>query len=393
MQRHTESSTFSSSGRHGSSPLHRQETLVYLTIGSLLVAVTFLHYATSTRLSHLHDLYRVLYFLPIILGAMKFGLRGGVTTSLAVTALYLPHVFLQWGGIALENVARFLMLVLYNVVGTVTGYLATRERQERQRYQQAAEQLAAAYEQLKRSTDRLAEVEAQLMHMDRLAVLGEMAASLAHEVRNPLGAIRGAAEILGGERVNEETRRRFTSLILNEVGRLNNVVERYLGISRQRTASWHTIDLRSAVELVAEVARPHARRKRVSIQTQLPSSPVTQMVDPTALQQLLLNLVLNAISASPEGESVVIRVVAREEGCVIHVVDQGPGIPEELSEKIWAPFFTTRSNGTGLGLSIARRIAKQMGWTLSWVNNPDRGATFTVVIGESHGEVHSAGGR
>ncbi len=361
--------------------LRRNENLYWKTgIGALLVLITFLHYWTSTDLPHVHQFYQVLYFLPIILAGMRFGLAGGSGTAVIVTALYLPHVFLQWGGASLANLARFLMLFLYNVVGAVTGYLASRERRERERYQRTAEELSAAYAQLKENSERLALAEAELLHMDRLAVLGEMAASVAHEIRNPLGSIRGAAEILGAEKVDDETRRRFSEVILREVGRLNSVVENYLGVARRRAVSSQSVDVRAIVELVSQLVQTQARRRRVRIDTRLPRDSVQLSLDPGSLQQVLLNLALNAITASPPGETAEISLERTGTGCRIEVSDRGPGIPDSLREKIWEPFFTTRENGTGLGLAIVRRIAKKMGWKVEYLENPQGGATFVVSI-------------
>src|SRR5210317_436520 len=141
-------------------------------IAVLLVVVTALHYMTTTQLVNAHDIYRRLYYVPIVLGGVWFALRGGIATSILASLLYMPHVLFHWQhhpSIALE---QYLEIVLYNVIGGLTGFLAQREQQQRIRYQKAAVTLEDSYQKLRQQADQIIEIEEQLRRADRLSAFG-----------------------------------------------------------------------------------------------------------------------------------------------------------------------------------------------------------------------------
>ena len=358
----------------------KSEWLWQAGIVLLLVGTTSLHYATPTQMPYFHQVYQVLYFIPIVLAAIRYGLTGGLIVGFAVTLLYLPHIMLQWGGVHLQNLARFLMLLLYNVVAFLTGYLASRQKREHALLQQAAAELSRSYKLLRESMNQLAEAETELLHMDRLAVLGEMAAAVAHEIRNPLAAIRGAAEILSADKVDDDVRRRFTSTILKEVDRLNRVVESYLGVARRRKLSLERTDLAETLRLVTQMVEMHAKRHNVTVRVTAPEKIGVLNIDHGSLRQVLLNLVLNAISVSPPGGTVELGWYREGNHHVITVSDQGPGLTSEQLRQIFKPFYTTRSDGTGLGLPIVKRIIQRAGWKLEIQSEPGKGATFKLIL-------------
>jgi two-component system sensor histidine kinase HydH len=142
-----------------------------LKIGTLILlvaVVTALHYGTATSEAHWHEVYKTLYFIPIILAAFWFDLTGAVVTSLGISLVYLPHVIFQWGGSFSYNSSRILMILLYNVVALVTGYLAQAEKRERQLYQEVAKKLDSSYETLKKQSDQLRLIEEKLRQTERL---------------------------------------------------------------------------------------------------------------------------------------------------------------------------------------------------------------------------------
>ena len=141
-------------------------------IAGLLLLVTGLHYLTTTQIVSAHDVYRRLYYVPIVLGGLWFALRGGITTSILASLLYMPHVLFHWQhhpSIALE---QYLEIVLYNVIGGLTGFLAQREQQLGRRYQLAAETLESSYLKLREQADQIIEIEEQLRRADRRTVRG-----------------------------------------------------------------------------------------------------------------------------------------------------------------------------------------------------------------------------
>ncbi|NIQ10302.1 MAG: sensor histidine kinase, partial [Gammaproteobacteria bacterium] len=191
------------------------------TIAGLLLLVSSLHYLTTTQQVGAHDVYRRLYYVPIVLGGVWFALRGGIVTSVLASLLYVPHVLFHWQHhpeIALE---QYLEIILYNVIGCLTGFLAQREQQQKLRYQKTAENLEESYRKLRDQADQIIEIEEQLRRADRLSALGELSAGMAHEIRNPLGSIKGTAEILRDGVGQEDPKREFADILIKEVDRLN----------------------------------------------------------------------------------------------------------------------------------------------------------------------------
>ena len=198
----------------------------------LVICISLLHYNTPTKIWQFHLVYMQAYFIPIILAAFQFGVRGGLGIAILVSAIYFPHIMLQWGGLIENNLMRFLQIGLFNIVGYLTGLKSQGERKEKERYQAAANDLTQSIEKLKEQSERISEMEDQVRAADRLAIIGELTASLAHEVRNPLGSIRGAVEIIRDKVPDEIKNFEFFDILVQDTERLNQVVENYLNFSK-----------------------------------------------------------------------------------------------------------------------------------------------------------------
>ncbi|HEY1812359.1 MAG TPA: ATP-binding protein [Kofleriaceae bacterium] len=226
---------------------------------------------------------------------------------------------------------------------------------------------------------------------DRLAALGEMAAGLAHEIRNPLGAIKGAAQLLvtgdgsGASAENTE----FLNIIIEEANRLNNVVTRFLDYARAErpgTEDADKVDLNHIVRKTVQLIHQEQLKNvelRVRADEQLP------MVagDPESLLQVFLNLAQNALQAMPDGGTLEILTTRRRRSrlgygqfCEIRFRDTGIGIPRDRIKKLFIPFYTTKSKGTGLGLAISHRIINQHGGTIEVRSTLGQGSTFSVFL-------------
>lgn len=352
---------------------HRLPILVLLVVG-----VTLLHYLTSTHHGHYHDIYRRLYYLPIVLGGLWFSLRGGVFTAVAVSICFLPHVVWQWGNMPAHAPEQYLEILLYNVIGFLTGLLSGREKAQKRRYQQAAQELEESYRQLRQQADTIFEIEEQLRRADRLSALGELSAGMAHEVRNPLGSIRGTAEILQDGVGKDDPRYEFTQILLREVDRLNKVVQRYLDFARSEAPPVDLCDLSAVVNAVLSLTKAQSGKAGVKVQRHLPESLPQIHADAAQLQQALLNLVLNALQAMPDGGTLTLTARIENEELQLEIRDSGQGIAPDDLEKIFAPFFTTRSTGTGLGLAITSRIIQNCGGRIDVASVPGEGTLFTL---------------
>jgi len=343
-----------------------------------VLVITVLHYLTSTLHAPYHDIYRRLYYLPIVLGALWFGLRGGLLTAAGVSLLYLPHVLLQWvpqSGNVLEQV---LEIMLYNIVGGLTGFLAEREQRQKDLYRLTAARLERSYAQLREQADALLAVEEQLRLSERLSTLGEMSASLAHEIRNPLGSIRMAAEVVTDGLPADDRRQEFGRILVKEVTRLNQVLEEFLRMARPQADDREPVALCELLDELAQQLTPAAREADVMVTVQ--GEPTTVMAARLPLQQALLNLSLNGIQAMDAGGRLELSLERQGEEVRLRVTDTGPGMSSEQLSHIFDPFYTTRAEGTGLGLTITSRLVQRLGGKLSVDSSLGVGTSFVIQL-------------
>jgi signal transduction histidine kinase len=294
---------------------------------------------------------------------------------------------LQWGGIVENNLLRFLQIALFNVMGYLTGIKTQKESEEKARTQRALKDLEESLAKLRQQSEKLSDLEEQLRLADRLSIVGELTASLAHEVRNPLGAIRGAVEILQEEFGDQVKKTDFFRILIEETERLNSVVDNYLSFARKQDQKKSQYDAREVVKNSTLLLSSKARKSKIQFKIELPPSPVNLKGDPGNLRQLLVNLELNAVQAMNNGGEIQIVGELLDGGnseqrkmLRLTIKDQGTGINESDLEEIFKPFFTTKSEGTGLGLSIVKRIADENHWQITVASKPDSGATFTLLI-------------
>lgn len=244
-------------------------------------------------------------------------------------------------------------------------------------------------------------VYAKMKERDRLAVLGQMAAGLAHEIRNPLGAIKGAAQLLaesGQDGVEPEpTTREFTGIILEEVERLDRVVGSVLDLARESSGAVPPVDVNAVVRRTIQVLAAEWESQGLRVEDDLEEDLPRVAVAPEQLRQVFINLLQNAAQAL-RGEGVVTvrsrlrtreRPQLREDGAtvvtvdrsvVVSVVDEGSGMPQSVLKNLFIPFFTTKERGTGLGLAISQRIVQGAGGRIEVRTREGEGTTFDVVL-------------
>jgi len=226
----------------------------------------------------------------------------------------------------------------------------------------------------------------------RLAALGEMAAGLAHEIRNPLGAIKGAAQLLTEDIGDNQP---YIDIIEEEIRRLNGVVGQFLNYARPLTGEFDTVDINHVIERTLTLIRVERPDSVVEF---LPDSDLPNVkTDPELLRQVVINLAKNAVEAMADSmgrlqvtTATCWRKLAPQAGRqpdhdqVAHVricfQDEGPGIPPEVMERLFIPFYTTKTEGTGLGLPICQRIVRSVGGVLEVTSNPGEGAVFTIFL-------------
>lgn len=225
-------------------------------------------------------------------------------------------------------------------------------------------------------------LEEKLALSTRLAALGEMAAGVAHQIRNPLVVMKVSTEMLRDNFAvgkDAEKYRKLTHLILDEIDALNLVVSNFLDFARPRKILRAPMSVKSVVEFALE-SLPLDHYPGITVRTVIADDLPQYPMDRSLMTQALANLILNALQASPAGASVEVRARAAAGRLRVEVQDWGTGIEEEIMRNIWNPFFTTRDSGTGLGLSIVHRIIESHGGSIDVRSCPGKGSTFTVLL-------------
>ncbi len=357
-----------------------RQTLLRLLILFLLIGgITALHYLTATDRAHAHDVFRRLYSIPVILGGIWFGLRGGFITALIVSVVYAPHVVFQWGRIPGSHPEQYLEILLFNIIGVITGSLASKEHQQRLRAEESAARLAGSFAKLRSQADMILEIEDQLRRADRLTALGELSAGMAHEIRNPLGSIRGTAEILRDAFPPDHKYAEFTIILVKEVDRLNQVLEDFLRFVRPEPSEQVRFLPAETLREVLQLGEVQARKANVNIVTEIQDLPEAEG-KAGQFKQVFLNLILNAVQAMTDGGQLHVIAEACDDWVTCRFIDNGPGIPKENLERIFNPFFTTKQEGTGLGLAITSRIVENAGGRIKVESEVGQGTTFTLKL-------------
>jgi signal transduction histidine kinase len=227
---------------------------------------------------------------------------------------------------------------------------------------------------------RTGELAAAAAEAERLAVLGELTASLAHEIRNPLTGVRSLAQRMAEDEVDDRRRRRYASVILEEVGRVERLVVNLLGLAR-RSPRHASGEARTPLATLFDdlLLLVGSRADKAGIRLIADAQAVIAPAPREPLAQVLLNLLLNAISHSPSGAAVELHAREHANGVEILVRDGGPGIEPAQRERIWEPFFSG-AGGTGLGLAVVRRVTREHGWNADVDDAPGGGAEFLIHI-------------
>jgi signal transduction histidine kinase len=220
----------------------------------------------------------------------------------------------------------------------------------------------------------------QMSRAEHLATLGELAAGLAHEIRNPLAGIAGVIEIIGRDLPKESPARTVLKDVRSEVLHINKIMSELLEIARPKQPEFRKADLNATAEHAVIFARNQATTRGVEIE--LAKDPEALVIEHDAgqIHQVLLNLLLNGVQACEAGGKVAVHLAHTDDSAQLTVVDTGKGIPPENLANIFRPFFTTKGNGTGLGLSLARRMVEEHGGRIevsSWVG---KGSRFVVSL-------------
>jgi len=231
----------------------------------------------------------------------------------------------------------------------------------------------------KRALERL-RLKERLSRAERLSALGEMAAGISHEIRNPLGIIRSSAELLKKKVSAVDPANSIPDIIVEESTRLNGIITDFINFARPRNPNLRPCRIEDVLEKNITYLDAHIRESDCRIEKRYTNSLPEIMADTDMLYQSFLNILINAMQSMPSGGNIVIGIEANGKMVTVKIDDEGEGIPDELLEKIWDPFFTTKKKGTGLGLGIVKNIIESHGGSILIANREEKGTRVTVEL-------------
>ena len=329
----------------------RNGTYRAVIVACLILLTTLLHAFVAPSDLKEHILLREAYYFPLLLAALWFGVRGGLLALLGVIVLYLPLLLFSSQGFSINRFDGIVGIVLYFFIVLVVGLLRDREVAIRER----------------------------LARAQYLSTLGQAVSGIAHDMKNPLMVIGGFTELVRDKLPPDTREQEHLAIVVSQVRRLEAMVRDMLVFAKPLTPDRHPARLEDILAEVEILAREEADKNKISLVFQTDKCfPIE--VDARRLEQALTNLVTNAIQASPPGATVTVRAYQRSGQSLIDVIDQGPGVPRDKKKEIFTAFYTSKREGTGLGLPIVQKIVEAHGGRIEVLDNPDRGATFRVVL-------------
>lgn len=236
-------------------------------------------------------------------------------------------------------------------------------------------------DKLRASWQRQQELQRMLAESEKLAAIGQLATNVAHEIKNPLTGIAGVIRVFETQLSSDPEAKEILGEVYEQINRLDRTLNQLVNFARPAPPKMVECSLNDLVEGTLALVSPNARKQKVLIETHLdPELPPT-IVDPDQMQQIFINLMLNAIQAMPNGGRLSIQTISGQNGeLVVKVSDTGCGIPHENLDKIFSPFFTTKARGTGLGLAIVKNVLSSHGGRVSVESTPGKGTTFTILL-------------
>jgi two-component system NtrC family sensor kinase len=239
---------------------------------------------------------------------------------------------------------------------------------------------ARLYTRVHNYAEQLARSQAQLVQAEKLAAMGRLTASIAHEINNPLQGVQNCLHLILHRNLNANKRQQYLTMAEGEVKRLIDTVQGMLDFYRPSPNQHHTTDIHQAIEDVLTLAGKRIERGRVQIvRAYDPAMPVINAAE-NQLKQVFLNLVINAVEAMPEGGDLEIQTSVDREWLSVVFQDHGVGLSRQARMHLFEPFYTTKSKGTGLGLSISYGIVEQHGGTIEVESQKGRGTRFIVKL-------------
>ena len=363
--------------------------LLSLLLASVVV-IGVLHTLTPGHMIFYHDTYRRLSYFPIAIGAIFFGIRGGILLAVLSCLAFVPHLYMFWAEGPQAYYSELSEILFYLAAGIVIGLISSKENKLKEKYKTLSEKLAGSYRRLHKQASQLVEAEKQLGESQKLSMLGHVSASLAHEIRNPLAAIKGATEILADEVPENHPKHEFIEIMRMEISRLNHSVDDVLKYCRgqQYQDKVRKESVEKIINRVVLLLEAGLKEKSIQVSIQIDGQIAGQaesrengfVTDEAAMIQVLMNIMLNAVDAVEKNGKILIELGTYEGGGLIRISDDGSGIDKSMVKKVFQSFVTFKEEGTGLGLSISKRIVESLGGKIIIEESTLGGAAFSIFL-------------
>ncbi len=337
------------------------------------------HSFTETLFSGPHDFHRTLFLIPVIYAAFVFRIKGCLIASLAFLIIVLPRALY-----ISPYPSPLLRASIYVASAMVLGMLVAVRRNQLEAEQKEREKLTAAYKELTDYDKRLKESQAMLIEAEKLASMGQLAASIAHEVNNPLSGVLIYVQLMRKKLAKREIDERllldYLAKVEFEITRSTKLIRNLLDFSSQSAPNLEEVDVHEVLDRALELA-VHADPAQARVEKNLGVLPKI-IADPAQLQEVLINVIVNGFQAMSQGGTLTIGTSLEKEEVRIAVRDTGCGIPPENMDKLFTPFFSTKKavKGVGLGLPVSYGIIQCLNGRIEVESVVGEGSTFTICI-------------
>jgi len=332
-------------------------------LGGLITITLGIHYGWIIEpiFGHVHWIHAIhgrFCYIPIVIAASWFGLRGGIYAATIISVLVLPYIFGQ-ASETHDFVGEIVEIIFYFAIAILSGALIDRQLLARKKQE---------------------EMRLQLERSHQLSMVGQIAAGVAHEIKNPLASIKGAVEIISDKNTSADDKEEFRGILFSEIKRMDSTISEFLNFARPKETKLEKLDLSELIPATIKSVEAHALHQGVTIQQDIEDGIVI-MGDKEKLHELMLNLLLNAIQVS-EPDSIIEVWLERQNSstAVLAIKDSGEGIKEADIDRIFEPFYTTKASGTGLGLAIVKAIVESHNGNIEVESRPGQGAQFEVTL-------------
>jgi len=373
----------------GSSQRARNLHLLILLV--LFSILAFIYYVDQTPLikrwpfnntlfTGVHDLYRTLFLIPIIYAALIFRLPGSLLASLAFFGIILPRAF-YFSPYPNPVLRSIISVALSTIIGVLITVWINRLGKERK----ARTELMAAYEEIQDYDRRLKENQAMLIQAEKLASMGQLSASIAHEINNPLSGVLVYTKLLSKKiakgDLDKEILLNYLSKMDFELNRSTHLIRSLLAFAKQSEPIMEKVDVNKILVRALDITIPPGSRNDLKVKKEFYALPEIT-ADSDQLQQVFINLIVNAVQAMPEGGNITLLTFVEDNQVKICIKDTGCGIPPENMGKIFTPFFSTKKDvrGVGLGLPVSYGIIQRHLGKIEIESKVGEGSSFTVCL-------------